>query len=123
MKNPHKNKNRNRIRNKKRNKKETIHFSGRRHTKTGIVSTVIGALSILGFIAVCIVSGIADGKGGILIGFAGLLLLMISIEGFVLSYKAFKKKDIFYVYPVVGAILNGVMIILYMSLYILGIAI
>lgn len=106
----------------KRNK-EMIHFSGRRHTTMGIISTVIGAAVVLGFLTLSMLSGLAGGKGNILLGFIGILLFGLSIFGFVLSYQSFKKKDIFFRFPVIGAILNGVMVILLLVLYIIGIAI
>lgn len=106
----------------KRNR-EIIHFSGRRHTRTGIISTIIGAVVVLGFITISILSGVAGGKGGILLGLVGLLLFALSITGFVMSYKSFKKKDIFYRFPIIGAVLNGFMAILLLVLYIIGIAI
>jgi hypothetical protein len=100
--------------------KEMIHFSGRRHTKTGILSMVIGIVAVAGFLALSIVSGVNGGQGGIVLGIIGLLLFGLSVFGFVLSYKAFKKKDIFYRFPIAGAILNGFMTIIYMIVYILG---
>jgi len=105
----------------KRNK-EMIHFSGRRHTKMGILSTVIGAFVILGFLVLSILSGVAGGKGGMILGFLGILLFGFAVFGFVLSYKAFKKKDIFYRFPIIGAVLNGIMTILLLVIYIIGIA-
>lgn len=103
----------------KRNK-EMIHFSGRRHTKLGICSTIIGSVSVLGLLAVSISSGLAHGKGSIAVGIVGLCLFALSIFGFVLSYKAFKKKDIFYRFPIIGAALNGFMTILLLVIYIIG---
>ena len=100
--------------------KEMIHFSGRRHTKTGILSTVIGGSVILGFLAVSISSGLSGGEGGWILGVIGLLLFGLSVFGFVLSYKAFQKKDIFYRFPVLGGLFNGVMLILLLVIYILG---
>jgi hypothetical protein len=102
-------------------KKEMIHFSGRRHTKLGICSMVIGIFSILGLLAASILSGIYHGQGGIILGVAGIGLFALSVFGFVLSYKSFKKKDIFYRFPIVGAVLNGFMTILLLVIYILGI--
>ena len=102
-------------------KKEMIHFSGRRHTKLGICSMVIGIFSILGLLAASILSGIYHGQGGIILGAAGIGLFALSVFGFVLSYKSFKKKDIFYRFPIVGAVLNGFMTILLLVIYILGI--
>lgn len=97
-----------------------IHFSGRRHTKLGITSALIGALVVIGFLTVSISSGVAGGRGGIVIGIIGILLFCLAIFGFILSYKAFKKKDIFYRFPIIGAVLNGFMTILLLTLYILG---
>lgn len=106
----------------KRNK-EMIHFSGRRHTKMGILSAVIGIIAVLGFATLSLVSGIARGEGGIILGILGLLLFVLTIVGFALSYQSFKKKDIFYRFPMIGALLNGFMVIVLLILYIIGIAI
>lgn len=97
-----------------------IHFSGRRHTKLGISSTLIGVVTVIGFLTISISSGVAGGRGSIVLGIIGILLFCLAIFGFVLSYKAFKKKDIFYRFPIIGAVLNGFMIILLLTLYILG---
>lgn len=104
-----------------RRSKEMIHFSGRRHTKTGIASSVIGVVVILGFLAISILSGMEGGKGGFILGVIGILLFLLSVTGFVLSYKAFKKKDIFYRFPVIGAVLNGFMTVLFLIIYLMGI--
>ena len=103
----------------KRNK-EMIHFSGRRHTKMGIASTVIGIAVMFGFLSIIIASAVARGKGSALLGSLGILLLGISIFGFVLSYKAFKKRDVFYLFPILGAVLNSFMAILLLIIYIFG---
>ncbi len=100
--------------------KEMIHFSGRRHTKTGIFSMIIGIAAVAGFLALSIISGMNGGRGGFVLGLVGLLLFGLSVFGFILSYKAFKKKDIFYRFPIAGAILNGLMTIIFMIVYILG---
>jgi len=103
-----------------RRKKEIIHFSGRRQTKMGILSAIMGIVVILGFLIICILSGLSDGKGGLLLGMIGLTLLILSVTGLVVSYKAFKKKDIFYGFPIAGAVINGFMLIVLFTLYLLG---
>ena len=103
----------------KRNK-EMIHFSGRRHTKMGIISAGIGVIVVLGFLSISMVSGLAHGNGSLVLGIIGLFLFGLAVFGFVLAYKAFKKKDIFYRYPVIGAVINGFMTIILLIIYILG---
>ena len=101
-------------------KRDMIHFSGRTHTKLGILSAVIGIAVTTGFLAVSIVSGVLHGEGGELFGMLGLLLLALAVFGFILSYKALKQRDIFYRFPLIGAALNGFMTILLIIIYILG---
>jgi len=100
--------------------RDMIRFSGRRHTRMGIISTVIGITVILGFLTISIISGLAHGNGGLLLGMIGIFLFSLAVLGFVLSYKAFKKKDIFYRFPLIGAISNGFMTIILLIIYILG---
>ncbi|NLJ97606.1 MAG: hypothetical protein GX321_10700 [Clostridiales bacterium] len=97
-----------------------MQFSGRRHTHIGILSAVIGILVVIGFIALCLVSGFYGGEAGIIIGIVGILLFLIALIGFVLSCKAVRQFDIYYRFPVIGITLNGVMMIILMIIYILG---
>ena len=105
-----------------RRNKDMIRFSGRNHTVAGICSTIIGAISIIGFVVISIISGYARGKGSAFLGVIGFLLLGLAIFGFVMAYKSFRKKDIFYRFSIIGAALNGFMIIMMFIIYILGIA-
>ena len=75
---------------------------------------------VLGFITVSIVSGINKGEGGLLLGIIGILLFVFAVFGFVLSYKEMKKRDIYYRFPMIGIITNGIMLILLVIIYILG---
>jgi hypothetical protein len=97
-----------------------IHFSGRRHSRLGIISAAIGITVVLGFLVISIISGMAKGKGGLILGVVGILLFCLSIFGFILSYKACREKDVFYRFPITGAILNGFMTVFLLILYILG---
>lgn len=97
-----------------------IHFSGRRHTPLGIASAIIGIAIIIGFIVLSVLSAMNRGQGGIILGIMGLVLFALSILGFVISYKAMKEKDIFYLYPIIGTITNGVMIVFLFILYVVG---
>lgn len=104
-----------------RRNKEMIHFSGRRHSKMGICSALIGIVTVLGFLTISMVSGFRSGKGGFALGIIGIFLFALSLFGFVLSYKTFKKKDIFYRFPVIGVILNGIMSIVFLIIYLIGV--
>lgn len=103
-----------------RRNKDMIRFSGRKHTRLGIISAAIGIGTVIGLITISVISGISGGNGGLVLGIIGICLFSLAIFGFVLSYKAFKQKDIFYLFPVIGALLNGFMTVLLLIIYILG---
>jgi hypothetical protein len=63
------------------------------------------------------------GEGGLILGFIGFFLFALSVFGFVLSYKAMKERDIYYRFPIIGAVLNGLMMIAFFVLYIIGFAV
>lgn len=102
-------------------KKETIQFTGRKHTGLGILSAATGIVTVIGFITTSIISGVKEGNGGLAIGIAGIFLFALSVFGFIISYKALKQKDIFYRFSMTGLITNGIMMVVYVILYIIGI--
>ena len=81
---------------------------------------VLGVLSIIILLTLCIVSGHAKGRAGMEIGALGLATMVLSIIGFVLAVRCNKEEDIYHVTPAVGSVLNGIMILLFMVLFIKG---
>lgn len=101
-------------------KKETIQFSGRRHTRVGILTAIIGLIVVLGFIGLSIVSGVYGGEAGLIIGIAGIALFVLALFGFILSYRELKQRDIYYRFPMMGIIANGIMLVILVIIYIMG---
>ena len=97
--------------------RKRIRFSDKKHPKHGIISVVLGVLSIIILLTLCIVSGHAKGRAGMEIGALGLATMVLSIIGFVLAVRCNKEEDIYHVTPAVGSVLNGIMILLFMVLF------
>ena len=95
--------------------RKRIRFSDKKHPKHGIISVVLGVLSII-----ILLSGHAKGRAGMEIGALGLATMVLSIIGFVLAVRCNKEEDIYHVTPAVGSVLNGIMILLFMVLFIKG---
>jgi len=102
-------------------RRSNIKFKGREHSKKGILSMMLGLLSLITFIVISFISGYNKGMGGIWLGVIGLICAACSVFGFILSTKSFKEKDIYLTAPIIGIGLNGVMLIVYFCLYIVGI--
>lgn len=101
-------------------KRRKVQFTDKKHPIHGIVSMVIAVTSLLMMLILFIGSGMARGKGSIVYGYLGILNLIFSVVGFVLALRCLKKEDIYMTTPTVGAVLNGVIIIVYLILYFLG---
>lgn len=101
-------------------KKRKIKFRGEQQSKRGIFSFIIAIFVVVSFIVLSLISSMAKGAGGIELGAIGLLCFAFAIYGFLLAIKATKEKDIFYKLPIASMILNGLFIILYFVLYLIG---
>ena len=80
-------------------------------------------MAIASFLALCIMEIIAckkDGQLGFVAGIIGLVLFAVSITGFVFGVKSYKKRGFSNQFPWIGMIGNGVMILVYAGLYLIG---
>ncbi len=105
---------------RRRKNKQRIQFSSRSHPAEGIASLVAGAVSLVFLLFLCVCSWFEKGAAGLWIGFFGIIVFTISVFGFVLAAKCYRKEDIYMITPVTGAISNGVILVVMMLLYVIG---
>lgn len=103
-----------------RRKKDSFKFSGRSHSVKGIISIIIGCISLITFIVISFISSLSGGNGDLVLGAIGLLVFALTVAGFVLGVKSCKEKEIFYTAPIVGLTLNGILSVIYFILYLIG---
>lgn len=101
-------------------KRRKIQFTDKKHPFIGIVSMLIAFASLILMLGLFIGSGMAKGNGGIIYGYLGICNLFLSVAGFILSLRCYKKEDVYMTTPTIGSILNGIIIIIYLILYFLG---
>lgn len=75
---------------------------------------------VLGFVGLSIISGVYGGEAGLIIGILGIALFVLALVGFILSYRELKQRDIYYRFPMMGIIANGIMLIILVIVYIVG---
>jgi hypothetical protein len=100
--------------------KSNYKFSDKTHPFIGIISFILALICIIAVIALCIISSLSKGNGGLLIGTFGIVVFVISVVGFILAIAAVRKKDIHYSFPIAGILLNGLLTIFFFVLYVLG---
>lgn len=98
-----------------------VKFKGRKHSIKGILSMVIGIVSLAGLVILSVISGVSGGMGGGEFGVIGIACFAFSITGFVMSIKSLKERDIFLAAPVTALLLNSITMITFFVLYLIGI--
>lgn len=111
-------KNRKRIARKKR--REALRVSVKRIPVSVYAALLIAIVSIVSFLAMCIISACNKGNAGLVAGFVPILAALFNVIGLVLAYSCFKMEDVRNKVVSIATILNGFMIIMYLLLYILG---
>lgn len=87
-------------------KKRKYIYTNKKHPTGAIMSVILGTISAVSMIAVVYITYLAKGATKPGYGLTGLLAVVFSLIGFVLSITSLQQKEIFRVYSVVGLILN-----------------
>lgn len=101
-------------------RRDAYQFSDRVHPKEGIISVVIGIVMLCSFIAMFFIT--SRQQGGLVVGLIGIINFICSMVGLWFGIKVLKKEDIHYRMPILGIILNGIVLIVSVSLYFVGMA-
>lgn len=104
-------------------KKNRLRFAGRQHARGGIISTVMAGIAWIVFLALCIYSSSTGGNAEGVVGILGIADAFFAIVGMGIAFKGFQERDVYYVLPAVGMVLNGILFVIYFSLYFMGVAI
>lgn len=104
-------------------KKSALHFTGRRHARGGIISTVMAGIAWVIFAALCVYSSATKGNAAAVAGVLGILDAFFVLVGMVIAFRGFQERDVYYVLPAAGMVLNGILFVIYFSLYFMGTAI
>ncbi len=87
-----------------------------------IFSFVFAVVSFSILIFTSILSAISKGNAGIIAGILPMFAMIISIAGLVLAYRSLRNDDVKLKHVYTGLITNGLLVIVYLVLYIIGFA-
>ena len=105
---------------KKRDKKTNLSFQGKKRSKKGVFSMLLAIMSLAGFVTASVMSGIAEGAAGIIVGYIGMGCLLVAFAGFVLGVRSLRERDIRYLHPVFGMAVSGLLLVALIALYLTG---
>lgn len=101
-------------------KRKKIQFTDRIHPVMGIISVILGVVSMGGLITLCVLSGNTKGNSGLIAGVLGMLAMIMSFIGFFMAIRCYRRDDIYMVTPTIGSIVNGIMVIIFLLLFFIG---
>ena len=98
----------------------TIHFHKDRQSVKGIIALVLGILCTIGTGVMLVLSTNSGGGSGLSAGTVGLFLMAAGLAGLCLALRALYERDVVHGIPVAALIVNGLLLIFYISIYIIG---
>ena len=84
---------------------------------------VMSVIAWIVFIALCVYSTSSGGNAASVAGILGMADALFVLVGMYVALKGFQERDVYYVLPIVGMVLNGILFVIYFSLYFMGVAI
>lgn len=91
-----------------------------KHAKRGILSCMMGGLTLFLLVLVFSVSYISKGDVNILIGLVGLGALVFSVMGFAKGIQGFKEREKNYLSCKIGVGLNGTFLFALVAIFLRG---
>ncbi len=103
-------------------KKNSYMFTNKEHTQKGILSTILGVISLASLVYAIVSSYLRAGEIPLQYGAAALLVLLFAFAGIILGVVSRSEKDKFYLFSYLGIGLNVlavaiVSVILYAGAY------
>ena len=91
-------------------KKRMYSFAKEKHSGKGILSTILGTLSLVIFAVLAWLAYYLDGQGGVYLGSIGLLGMVFAVSSVVFGLMGFGENNVRYLFPKIGSILGGIMV-------------
>lgn len=96
-------------------------FAKKKYAKNGMISTVLAAVCLFLLLLASVVSFSLRGNAGVIVGGIALMAMLLSIYGFYLGLKGFSEKDCSSLFCIIGAIANGLIMVGYLAIYLMGV--
>lgn len=98
-------------------------FARQKEAEEGVLATILAGVSVLLFVIAVGISFFAGGEGmlGTIIGGISVCATLLSLYGFIQGMRSFSKENRNHTYGIAGAIANGIIMIGWLGLFLLGV--
>ncbi len=97
-------------------------FTDNRHPEKGIMSSILGCISVGALIASVVFTYNDGGQAQVRYAAAAMLAAVFAVAGFILGIMSRLEKDIFKLFPNMGIILNSLAIVFVIVIIVLGLS-
>lgn len=87
-------------------KKNSYMFTSRRHSRKGIMSTILGVISLSTLVYAVVMSYLREGDVPVQYGAAAMLVMIFAFVGIALGVVSKTERDRFYLFTYIGIVLN-----------------
>lgn len=99
-------------------KKNSYMFTSKQHTQKGIMSTILGVISLVTLAYTVVMSYLKAGDVPIQYGAAVMLVMIFAFVGIILGVVSKTERDKFYLFTYIGIVLNVLaLLVISMILY------
>lgn len=92
-------------------KKNSYMFTSKQHTQKGIMSTILGVISLVTLAYTVIMSYLKAGNVPRQYGAAAMLVMIFAFVGIILGVVSKTDKDKFYLFSYIGIVLNVLVLV------------
>ena len=103
-------------------KKYKYSFAKKDGDRSGRDAVILAAVSFVLFLILCLASFLSSGQGGAALGGLGFFAMLLALYGCVLGFRSISRKKTFQREAVVGSISSGVIFILWLALFLVGVS-
>ena len=103
-------------------KKNRYQFIKKEHPVGGKIACLLAVISVALMIAVFFVSYRMQADAGSLAGGLGLISMGLAIYGFIVGMRSFSEKKVSPLFPAIGSISCGVLMVAWLTIFLMGIS-
>lgn len=101
-------------------KKGSYKFTDKKHPITAILMVVLAIVIAVTIGVLSYKSSLSAGNGSLIYGVISFFAMILSFVGFLVSVLSLKQKEIYVLFPILGAVLNGALFVGLFIVYIIG---
>jgi len=100
--------------------KRKYKFTNKSQSKMGIISSILGCISMLLTAGAFVLAYIQKGQAGKIIAMMGFLALLLSLVGLYYGFGGTKEEDTYGLFPHLGCAVNIIVLAVVVFIYIVG---